>query len=383
MAGYGEGGYGEGGYGGGVAVAPASTAPRSAPTGKILGCGTPSVYLTRVGGGQRLAKLDVTAVVWRRALDEISDCRVHLSVSQRDVRCAQVLGDIDDTWAYELNVYRDADEAWVGPLTEPVYTFTDMTIQARDLVQWFERRILPYDRAFVDTDLATIAAQYMVDALAIDPSPNISFSVNPCGVEGDRSVLGITYRRAADEIRELARGGLDFTTVGRTVLFGGKEIGAPRLPILTESSFEISSYRLAGLQSANHWFVFGATPTGVTTPLVGEAGGLPNTPIVQLTAQEPSILDIPSATAAAQSRFELLRTAPKMIAGRFLETAPIHINDLIPGSIAEIRQQVGFKRVEGEYRLLAVECTADVSDRGVVETVSGVFEPIGSIEGSL
>lgn len=351
-------------------------------TGRLLGCGVPSVYITDVGGGQPLAKLDVTSVTWGRVLDEVSNARVHVSVQQEDPRCSALLGKLEP-WEYELLIHRDADEVWAGPVMEPTYTWNDMTITARDLVQWFERRILPRDRAFTDVDLGTIAARYLADALEIDDSPNISFSVGLSGVTGTRSVLGINKRRAADELRELARGALDFTTVGRTIRFGGKELDVPRLPLLTERSFEITQVRKAGLQMGNHWFVFGTTPSGVTTPLVGEAGGPPNTPIVQQVVNEPSVKDLNSATAAAETRYDLFRTAPEMITGRFLETAPVDINDLVPGSVAEIRQQVGFKRIDGEYRLLSIEDSWNATENGIVETVNGIFEPLGSVEEGL
>lgn len=343
--------------------------------GKVLGCGIPTVYILPVGGGDPLAEVKASSLSWKRTLDEISDCRVQAAADQ-DSQCLTLLSTLEP-FSYEISCYRDATEAWVGPLIEPAYTATELTIQARDLFQWFERRVLPFDRTFTATDLSIIAATYLDDALSLDPTPNISFSVVPCGVVGDRTVLGITYRRAADEVRELARGGLDFTTVGRRILFGGAEISSPRLPILTKEFFEITNLRLVGTQKANHVYVFGATPDGVTTPLVGEAGG-DDVPLIQMTVQEPSIRDVPSATAAARTRWDFWRHAPIFITGRFLEDCPLDINDLIPGSIATIRQQVGFRYVDQDCRLVSVECAYDAGDSGLKETVRGVFEPVGT-----
>lgn len=346
--------------------------------GKILGCGIPSVYITTVGGGTRLAEVKAKNVTWGRSLDEISQARVVAAAGQ-DAECTAVLNELDG-FRYEMNVYRDATEEWVGPVTEPSYTRDETTIEARDLFQWFERRILPVDRSFVDTDLSIIAAQYMVDALAIDESPNISFTVNPCGVMGTRQVLGITYRRCADEVRELARGGFDFTAVGRRILCGGKEVSSPRLPTLTEDVFEIQNFRKAGLQMANDVYVLGAVPSGVQTPLVGHAGGPPDFPVVQITVQEPSILDIPSANAAAETRLEFWRSAPEYITGRFYETVPVGIEDLVPGVITRIRQQVGFRYVDADYRLMQMQVSVDVGNDGVKETVGAVWQPLGSTD---
>lgn len=343
---------------------------------KRLGCGEPTVYINTVGGDERLAALNISSVTYGRRLDEISECRVELAAGQ-DAKCAELLAKMDG-WYFEASVFRDAEEAWVGPITELAYTQNTITLTARDMYQWFERRILPIDRAFVNTDLSIIAVTYLSDALNIDTTPNIIFTAFPCGINGTRSILGITKRRAADEIRELARGGLDFTTIRREVRFGGKEVFLPRLPTLTEDIFEITNFRKAGLQMANHIFVFGNTPQGVTTPLVGEAGGM-SLPIVQTTFSEPSVLDVPSANAAAKTRWDLLNFSPEYVTGRLLEDAPVELEDLIPGAIVPVRQQVGYRYINNNFRLVAVEVSASVG-QGLTERVGLVLQSEGTTE---
>lgn len=346
--------------------------------GKRLGCKMPTAYIQTVGGNERLAELRLSSISYRRALDEISECRIQLAAAQ-DAQCIRVLNELE-AWEHEIGVFRDVYESWSGPVTEASYTYVDAAITARDMFEWFERRILPRDRSFANTDLATIAVAYLTDALAVDNSMGISFFANPCGILGNRAVLGVTKRRAADEVREICRGGLDFTTIGRQVRFGGKEIATSRLPTLTADIFEIAPFRIAGLQKANHVFVLGATPAGVTTPLVGEAGGS-EFPVVQQTYSEPSVLDVTSANAAAATRWDLLHDSPQYITGRFLEDAPIATEDLIPGAITTIRQQVGFRSVDADFRLMAVEFSNEFSDSGFTERVSGVFQPVGTLEG--
>jgi len=343
-----------------------------------LGCGHPRAFIQSVGGTNPITELAVSNVSWGRRLDELSDGRVVLGETQ-DAACLPVLASLTP-FSHELAIWRDSEEVWVGPVSEPIYTLGGLTIPARDLFQWFERRLLPFDRVFTDVDLSVIAAAYIDDALSRDNTPAIATDVNLCGITGTRSVASTAFRRAADEIRELARTGLDFTVVRRRVIFGGIEIAVPNLPTLTADIFEVGEVRLAGLEMGNEITVFGSPPEGVTTPIYGQAGGV-DVPLVQQTYSEPSILDLASATSAAETRYALLRSAPLYVTGRLLESAPVSMADLIPGAHAKFVQQVGFRSFDETMRLVAVDVDATASDDGETETVRLTMQPLGAVEG--
>lgn len=345
------------------------------PRGARLGCGSHQVYLTNLGGTQRLAPLGFSSLSYGRRLDEMTAARIDLTVAQ-DASCLPYLS-ILEPFTHEISIYRDDVEVWAGPITEPIFRYDSATLDARDIFQYFERRILPFTRTFVAQDLALIATRYIEDALSIDTSPNISISTAPCGVIGTRAVADFEYRRAADEIRELARTGLDFTALARTIRFGGATIATNPLPTLTESIFEVAEVRLAGLQMANDVFVFGSSTVGVTTPTVGRAGGF-DLPVIQQTYQEPSILDVLSADDAARTRLDFLRTAPVYISGRLDEDAPVAFSSLVPGAVAPVRQQVGFRSVNTTGRLMEVAVSVTKSESGEEENVRLTIEPIGT-----
>lgn len=343
--------------------------------GSVLGCGTPSAYLTEVGGRNRLAVLNLASISYSRRLSDISDCRIELAAEQDD-RCMSRLSNLR-AWRYEVSVFRDSDEVWVGPLVEPTYVYDGMSLGARDLFNWFERRVHPVDRALT-ADLSAIFAQYMTDAMLNDSSPNITFNINPIGVTGTRAVQALQYPRVADSLRELSRSGVDFTTIGREVSVFPEVADDPILN-LTEDIFEVDSVRLAGLDMGNQITILGAQPAGVTTPLVGQAGGV-DVPLVQQVYTDPTILDIPSATSAAEKRWVLLHEAPVSVTGRLLENASIDFNSLIPGKRMRLRQQVGFRTFDEVLRLTAVDVDVKVSDSDVTETVKLSLAPPGVTE---
>ena len=354
---------------------PASTATPD-PTGERLGCGDYRVFLQLSGGGTKLAELAYESLTFSRRLDDMSEASITLSAAQ-DADCLPFLTSIEP-FAYEVSIWRDDVEVWVGPVSEPAYDYDGMTLAARDLFWWLERRVLPTDR-FLTDDIATIAAIFFTDAIDQDPSPNISIIVSPTGIVASRQVYGVLRRRAADEIRELSRTGLDFTAIARTLRLGGVEVGTDPLVLLSDDVFEVDVARFDGAATATEVFVLGAS-AGTVTPVGGQAGGIGAQGLVQQVYSEPAILDTTSATAAAETRRDLLRTAPLFCSGRLLESAPVAFQRLIPGARVEIRQQVGFRRIEASMRLLEVNVSAQAQDDGFSEEVRLTLEPEGSTQ---
>ena len=345
--------------------------------GEILGCGTPTAYLTDISGDRRLASIDLTGLSYSRRLDDTSECRIDLGAEQADIRCPRALADAEP-WRYGLTVYRDADRAWDGPLTEAAFGYDGMTLQGRDGFAWFERRVHPVDRSFVDIDLSTIAATFMSDALSVDDSPTISFSVAPSGILGTRAVNALSFTRVSDSLRELFRTGIDFTVVGRRIyLF--PEVDDDPILNLTENNFEVTGARLAGLDSANDVIVLGAQPQGVTTPLYWRAGGV-DTPLIQQVYSDPSILDTDSATAAAESRWRMVNRAPLYVTGVLLESAAISFNNLVCGRRVRLRQRVGFKTIDQTMRISAVDVSYSFSDKGSTEVIALTLVPSSVVE---
>jgi hypothetical protein len=336
------------------------------------------VEITDIGGAVRQAEVAHSGLHYSRRLDEMTQADVSVAAGQ-DAACLPVLGSLRP-FHHEVSIWRDHDNVWVGPFIDPSYSYEGMSLMARDLFQWFERRILPFDRTFIATDLADIATTYINDALSPDPSPNISFLAAPTGVLGSRSVAAATFRRAADELRELARTGLDWSMVGRTFRLGGEEIPTSNLVTLTEDIFEIDEARMDGLSFANEVFVLGASGSGVSTPVRGSASDGTPSPLVQQTFAEASILDFSSANHAAQTRLDLLRTDPWFVTGTLLPSAPLSFSDLVPGARVRLLQQVGFRRLDVDLRLLAVTVDVSVSDTGDEESIRLELQPLGTVE---
>lgn len=350
------------------------------PGSKVLGCGDHHVYLSRTGGQIIHPELAIDGGSYGRKLDDMSSARVSINIADNDPVCNRILSTLEP-FEYELIIYRDHEIAWVGPILEPTYKRNSVEIQARDLFMWWERRTLPDDLFLVSMDLSDIASTIMTAALAPDPSPNIAFTVSPTNITGSRTILAVHSRRAADELRELSRTGLDFTTIARTIHFGGRVIATKPLGMLTQDFFDVEDgVKLQGLNKATKVTVLGATPSGLTTPVRGQAGGMGLGGLVERVFQEPGILDPESAQAAAETRVQMLKTAPTDMTGRLTAEAPFAFSDLIPGALTDVRLNLGGRDFIGNMRLHDVDVDFRSSAQGVEETVKLKLIPVGSGE---
>lgn len=345
--------------------------------GKRLGCGVHQVFLTSVGGSGRSDQLEWTNLNYGRKLDEKSEGRVVAGVGQ-SAACLTTLQSLEP-FSNEIVIHRDSAAVWSGPVETPVFTYDDVSIPARDVMQWLDRRWLAQTHGYVDVDLSLIAAYYIDDALSQDSSPNIEVSSSLSGILGTRSVVPTQFRRAADEIRELARTGLDWTVINRRIMLFGVEMTGRSFPILTSDIFEIENASPNGLQKANDIAVIGSGTSGVSLGPVGRAGGA-DIPLIQQSYSEPTILDQNSATVAAESRYAFTRTAPLYITGRLLESAPVDFDDLIPGIRVPVQQQVGVRYINDTFRLSAVDVSAEHRDDGYTEAVRLTLTPLGAVE---
>lgn len=343
-----------------------------------LGCGTWRAML-QCRGGAPLVEVPWQHLTMGRRVDEISSASVTITAAglgalSRGARreCAGVLRSIRP-WQHELALYRGDHEAWVGPIMEPDFGPTSVTLPARDLTQWWERRVLGRDRSWESVDLSTAFERYVIDAMQPDPTPNIRLQTTPTGIVGKREIKASAHRRAADALRELARSGVDYTAYGRTVLAGGTTVPWQHLGTFITEHFDQPHLVVHGLLGTTQAAVIGArTSTG--EPIVGQAGGGDDAlGLLQTVATESGIADQGSADAAAQTRLDLL-LAPDYMTGVLQQNAPVDFANLVPGATAWLKVEAMCREADALFRLLALDAAADLDEEGhVTEKVTPTF----------
>lgn len=349
-----------------------------------LGCGSWRAFITARGGGDLIVELPWSNLEMQRRGDDISDGSVGFATSNADDACCAAIATLE-AWRHELALYRNGHLAWCGPVVDLFFSTDQVEIRARDLFQWFERRVFPKQIDIRERDLVDIFRAFVEAGLERDTSPNIQLSVlSDSGVLASRLVQVAERKRVADELRELARTGVDFTCVGRILYVSGNDIPfTPIGPLMTED-FPNPSLQIHGLQAATEVTVIGTTRGTSDRSYQGTVGGVSDDlGLVQVSVSEPKIRDIESALAAARSRLLLINPPPPYLSGALDPNAGVEFEDLIPGVHIDIRAQVGCREVITTMRLNTVDVSADVDDDSVSETVSLNLIPVGRLEESL
>ena len=322
--------------------------------------------------------LPVAGVSWTRVLDDTSEATVSLAGLGRSPACFAAFREAA-AWQHEVAIVRDDAVVWQGPLTGRSANASAATWTARDLSVWLDRRVLPVDRSYVQVDVATIFSDLVADAMSVDDSPNVTVSVEPTGVLATRRYLAGQHLLAGPELRELAKAGIDWTVVGRSVIAGGTTVPVSPIVLLQDTHLSAPpSVSTDGLAATNRYGIAGAGGGEGADPIYAEASdaaSIATYGLLQDVTREDRVRDVTSAQAAADSRLVLVADpVVKLDAVRLAAAAPVLLSQLVPGALVGCAFASSAIEVSGVYRLHTVAVTA----AGGNESVTLTLEPVGS-----
>lgn len=241
---------------------------------------------------RRTAKLQIYTqltglfeVNWERVMDDYSECRIRFRPSQGDDCCGKLkmvrnhaTGKVVQpglwVWAHELAIYRDGELVWQGPifsideLVLPDSSTDHIQLTARDFIGWLDRRVVHNNLMFKhDTDMSTLAAAVVRDAFAPDP---VGVIPNLHVIPSHRfSTMKVRKweAKSGEKLRDIARGGLDFTSVGRAILIKGpaRDETKPTIVLQAKDFASGIEIRMVGAEAATVGYAVGGVPT-VTKP---------------------------------------------------------------------------------------------------------------------
>lgn len=251
-----------------------------------LGCGDHRVFIYLRGGKTLIGEIKPLAKVqWGRLRDDISNALITTNGFGAD--CCELLGSLR-SWMHEVVIFRDNDRVFEGPITRLTYTATDVEIEAKDVMAYLYRRIIrqgfndryqriditpktpptpgsgptgkggPYTILGQNT-VVERALQITINALAYQ-DPNVLPYVTAITNAGDAKQQSVVYdyqKSAWEEIDSLAANkGLDYTTVGRRIIYWDTNRPVGRLPEMRDGDFQdpviVTEY---GMQTANYFAI--------------------------------------------------------------------------------------------------------------------------------
>lgn len=319
-------------------------------------------------GGQEIAELDFTQLQWGRVLNDVSEATVQLPPN---ADCCGKLADVYP-WAHELAISRDGDEAWTGPVRIIADCTSGMVIKASDVLGWTERRVIHNDLTWAAIGAVQAARELLEDGyLPDDPDVLKYLFTVGTGVVGGRSYLA-NSKYIIDALKDLAKGSLDFTTIGRRVVLmpSGHELS--RLPLLTCDHFagDVCT-SLDGDDAATRTVVTGL---GVT----GTAGGVdPFFGLIEQLVDDQRIGLQSTADGQAAGLLEGRNPPPLLVqppqGSGLAPDSPVCLADLVPGVTVPVSVNCTCRSALQDMRLTALSVTVDASG----ETIAPTLAPLG------
>lgn len=341
-----------------------------------LGIGEYEAFITDNRRGDQVV-VDLTEDLirgqWDRALDAISRGEITVAATES---CCEKLCKFSPI-RHDLLIMRNGFVVWHGPIVRIKHSTSTQTarIEARDVVWWLTRRVVHNDLAFTG-DLTAYARLVIEDAMEPDDRGILPhLTIVPGAAEGTRSQNALTVN-SYEELRELARTVIDYTTVGKRLIIAPDLYPLGSLPHLGDNDFRGGIELLQdGLDYLNVSHVRGRNlieTRGAASDYYG---------LVEDILREFSIEDAASAQVAGDIQVEQGEFVPLLIfgeGGAFLSPeAVVDVNDLVPGIITRVTLRSVCPPVEGQdLRLVKVEFNWD-NELG--EDPGVRFGPIGTV----
>lgn len=234
----------------------------------------------------------ITNLYWERTIDDFSEARIRFQPQKGDDCCGALVPKWDTEgnliqsgvwpWSHEIIIYRDGEAVWSGPIfsfdeTVSASETTDfIQINARDHLAWLDRRVIHNTLTFGgDTphDLVRIGRAIIADAFSIDDLGIVILDAPDSGRKGYRTTRA-HEARSGDELREVARGGIDFTCIGRQIIVKGvRRDPSEAVPELRNRDFQAGmEIRIVGAEAATKGYAVGQPPQDPAQPTpLGEA----------------------------------------------------------------------------------------------------------------
>jgi len=241
-----------------------------------LSCEKHTAYIYDRGGRRRLASLDdMTRVKWERRRDDPSTATVY--IGSPGIECQKALG-LAEAGRTELVIFRGKERVWEGPIMRISYHGNSVELEARDVMVYIVRLIMKgeYDNRYPRTStvldrIKRILTAELARKEALDPPINVLSHIQYIyATAGEAEDAKTTARTLPYEMTVFehidnyaARGGIDYTTVGRSILFFDvhQRIGQTAMvtaddfigdPVITQYGMELATY-VAHTDGKGHW----------------------------------------------------------------------------------------------------------------------------------
>jgi hypothetical protein len=206
-----------------------------------LGIGTYRVYVYDRGALDRIGEIaPIQTLTWQRVRDDISVA--NLTTAGFGPDCCDMLSELH-CMRHELVIFRDGVRVWEGPLTRIAYQSDSVSIEAKDVMQYIYRRICREGYSDIYPHMQSIitrVSSLLITTLERD-DPNVLQYLTRFDRSDDAKEARFLHpyqKTVWEEIDDMAaNAGLDYTVVGRRIMYWDTHNVIGRLPVLNDGDF--------------------------------------------------------------------------------------------------------------------------------------------------
>lgn len=212
-------------------------------------CEKHTAFLYDRGGRRQIAAVGPLArVKWGRLRDDISSATV--SVKSPDPGCADALA-MAEAGRMELVIFRGNLRVWEGPVVRLSYQRDTVEIEAHDVMHYVRRTIMrnEYDNRYPNNGLVLDRLRRIFTAElarweAVDPAANVLSHIKyiyagPNNTDAGTAAWTKPYEMTLFQHIDAyaARGGLDYTVIGRSIYMFDTHTPIGQTPLVTRNDF--------------------------------------------------------------------------------------------------------------------------------------------------
>lgn len=331
---------------------------------------------TARGGSGAFLDIPFSSLSFTRPLN--SGASISLSMSATEgISCCEVFDSVEP-WRDELAVYRDGELATVGPVTRCEVGSGGLSIQARDLSAWGDKRWIERDMLLTG-DPARLFQEVFDVALEVDDSPNVACNVRNVGTIERREFLASQFQRAGDAWRELSSSTLlDYVTIGRTIYAGDLHSVFGSEPFIVHEQGLTSFQAIKDAEGfATDLALVGNTPlnsregnaTGRATRHTDYYG------VLQEQVTDLYVFDNASADAGAAARIRGWLPFPLRYQATFGPDAQPSFSQMVPGRYVTMAVGASDSCIQATGQMFLSDVSVSVSPSS--EDISATFVPVG------
>lgn len=356
-----------------------------------LGCGIYSFFITSRCAGTLLCVLDeaaITSASWGRVLDDVSQAEVVLQLSgDATATCCACLAEVEP-WCHELHVWRNGEEVWVGPIQELEYNYDKVTVRAKDSLAWLSVRVPQLTVNYtVSTgglgaaDLTTIA-QAILNVALVQDDPDYTCELDnvyaaPTG-RVEQRFFDRYNQTALEMLQDLSETGIDFTTLGRTiVLVGDSDPLTPLLILNDEHIMGELEVTKDGTLQGNKYFVHFEEDEGI--PVESDDVPFYCYTRIERVRDGDGLTNGADALIAANAYAGVAAIAPRSLVipdgSKLTPDTPWTINEMVPGARVDAAVTRLCLQLTQSFRLSAVQVDYTPEDG---ESVGITLTPISN-----